>query len=136
MSARFSLHRCATQTTPEGVAPTAAALSPESAQLLQSTARNLANVEQDIEQLKAGIALLNANVEQIKASQEQMSRDIAKASEQNLRPKISAPGAPAGRCAGAQANPTSRSSSHIAASRYTFRAPRQPRSQPQGTARP
>jgi hypothetical protein len=33
----------------------------------------------------------NANaVEQLKASQEQMARVIAKASEQNLRPKISA----------------------------------------------
>src|ERR1700730_904770 len=86
----------ATQTPPEGIAPTAAALSPESAQLLQSTARDLANVEQDIEQLKASIALLNANVEQLKTSQEQTSRDIAKASqvkasEQNLRPRISAP---------------------------------------------
>src|ERR1700676_243486 len=84
------------QTAAEGVAPTAAALSPESAQLLQSTARDLANVEQDIEQLKASIALLNATVERLKTSQEKMSRDIAKASqvkasEQSLRPKISAP---------------------------------------------
>ena len=72
------------QTAPEGVAPTAAALSPESAQLLQSMAGDLATAGQEIKQLKASI-------EQLKASQEQMSRDIAKASEQNLRPKISAP---------------------------------------------
>jgi len=64
------------QTATEGVAPTAAALSPESAQLLQSMARDLATAGQEIEQLKA--------------SQEQMFRDVAKASEQNRRPKISA----------------------------------------------
>jgi hypothetical protein len=43
--------------------------------LLQSMARDLATLGQGIEQLKA--------------SQEQMARVIAKASEQNLRPKIS-----------------------------------------------
>jgi hypothetical protein len=64
------------QTPTEGIAPTAAALSPESAQLLQSMARDLATAGQEIEQLKA--------------SQEQMFRDVAKASEQNRRPKISA----------------------------------------------
>ena len=102
------------QTAPEGVAPTAAALSPESAQLLQSMVSDLATAEQEIKQLKASI-------EQLKASQEQMSRDIAKASEQNLRPKISAlPPGPAA-APGAQA-PASLSSSHIAASRCTFRA--------------
>src|ERR1700730_17107007 len=74
------------QTAPEGVAPTAAALSPESAQLLQSMAGDLATAGQEIKQLKASI-------EQLKASQEQISRDIAKASEQNLRPKISEPAA-------------------------------------------
>src|SRR5713101_948783 len=77
------------QTAAEGVAPTAAAVSAESAQLLQSMARDLASAGQEIEQLKASI-------EQLKASQQQMSRDIAKASEnkaseQNLRPKVSAP---------------------------------------------
>jgi hypothetical protein len=65
------------QTAPKGVAPTAAALSPDSAQLLQSMARDLASVGQEIEQLKA--------------SQQQMSRDVAKRSEQNRRPRISAP---------------------------------------------
>jgi hypothetical protein len=79
-----------TQTAPEDVAPTVA-LSPESAQLLQSMARDLATEGQEIGQLKASIEQLHASVEQLKAGQEQMSRDIAKASEQNLRPKTSAP---------------------------------------------
>jgi hypothetical protein len=65
------------QTAPEDVAPTAAALSPELTQLLQSMARDLATLGQGIERLRA--------------SQEQMARVIAKASEQSLRPKISAP---------------------------------------------
>jgi hypothetical protein len=65
-------------------APAAAALSAESAQLIQSMAHDLATAGQEIEQLKAGI-------EQLKAGQQQMSRDIAKASEQNLRPRIAAP---------------------------------------------
>jgi hypothetical protein len=64
------------QTAPKGVAPNAPALSPYSAQLLQSMARDLASVGQEIEQLKA--------------SQQQMSRDVAKRSEQNRRPRISA----------------------------------------------
>jgi len=71
------------------------AVSPELAQLLQTMARNLANVEQQIEQLKASqeqMASDNAKtVERLKASQEQMARLVAKASEQNLRPKTSAP---------------------------------------------
>src|SRR6266849_5606687 len=65
------------QTAPEDVAPTAAALSPELTQLLHSMARDLATLGQGMELLKA--------------SQEQMARVIAKASEQSLRPKISAP---------------------------------------------
>ena len=56
---------------------------PNSAQSLQSMARDLATTGQEIEQLKASI-------EQLKASQEQMFRDVAKASEQNRRPKVSA----------------------------------------------
>jgi hypothetical protein len=67
----------AAQTAPKGVAPNAPAQSPDSAQLLQSMARDLASVGQEIEQLKA--------------SQQQMSRDVAKRSEQNRRPRISAP---------------------------------------------
>jgi hypothetical protein len=77
------------QIAPQGVVPPASALSPDSAQLLQSIARDLATVGQRIEQLKASI-------DQLKAGQQQMSREIAKpfeskASEQNLRPKTSAP---------------------------------------------
>jgi hypothetical protein len=79
---------------PDIVAPTAAP-SPELTQLLQSMARDIATVALGIEQLKASqeqVARDNAKgVEQLKASQEQMARVIAKASEQNLRPKISAP---------------------------------------------
>jgi hypothetical protein len=63
------------QTAPEGVAANAAAQPPESARLLHSMALDLATARQEIEQLKA----------------KQMSRDLAKASKQNLRPKISAP---------------------------------------------
>lgn len=81
--------------TPQDVAPTAAPVSPELAQLLQTMARDLANVEQGIEQLKASQERLtddNARVvEQLKANQEQLTRLVAKASEQNARPKTSAP---------------------------------------------
>jgi len=76
------------QSTAESVPPTAAAPSPDSAKLLQSMTRDLASLGQEVEQLKASI-------EQLRASQQQMSRDVAKASEikaseQNLRPRISA----------------------------------------------
>ncbi len=95
------------------VTPTAVPVSPEPAKSLQTMARDLANVEREIEQLKASqqqLASDNARaIEQIKASQEQAARDIARnvellkasqeqvaqliarASEQNLRPKTSAP---------------------------------------------
>jgi hypothetical protein len=80
---------------PQDVAPTAVPVSPELAPLLQTMARDIANVEQGIEQLKASheqMAADNAKaVDELKASQEQMTRLIAKASEQNLRPKSSAP---------------------------------------------
>ncbi len=81
-------------------APTAAALSPELTQLLQSMARDLATMGQSIEQLRASqerMARDHVNaVDLLRASQEQMARVIAKASEakaseQNLRPKPSAP---------------------------------------------
>ena len=87
------------QTAAEDVVPTAAP-SPELTQLLQSMARDLATLGQAIEQLKASqeqMARDNANAaEQLKASQERMARVIAKtseakASEQNLRPRMSAP---------------------------------------------
>jgi hypothetical protein len=109
-----------TQTLLAGSAPTAAGLSPEQEQLLQLLRGFLAVVEQDIEELKTSIEQLktsqeqmvrdnaavaeqlkatqeqmvrdNAAVaEQLKATQEQMARLIAKASEQQLRPKTSAP---------------------------------------------
>jgi hypothetical protein len=88
------------QTAPEDVAPTVAALPPDLTQLLQSMARDLATLGQAIEQLKASqerMARDHVNaVDLLRASQEQMARVIAKtseakASEPNLRPKISAP---------------------------------------------
>jgi hypothetical protein len=109
------------QTALAGSAPTAAGPSPEQEQLLQLLARGfLAVVEQEIDELKTSIEQLktsqeqmvrnnsavaeqlkaaqeqmvrdNAAVaEQLKATQEQMARLIAKASEQQLRPKTSAP---------------------------------------------
>jgi len=62
-------------------APVAAALPGESTQLLQSMAHDLASLGQEIVQLKTSI-------EQLKASQEQMARELAKAREQNARPKV------------------------------------------------
>ena len=72
------------ETAAQAVAPAAAAPSADSAQLIQSMARDLASLGQEVEQLKAGI-------EELKANQQQISRDVAKASEQNPRPRISAP---------------------------------------------
>jgi hypothetical protein len=108
------------QTLLAGSAPTAAGPSPEQEQLLQLLRGFLAVVEQEIEELKTSIEQLktsqeqmvrnnsavaeqlkaaqeqmvrdNAAVaEQLKATQEQMARLIAKASEQQPRPKTSAP---------------------------------------------
>ena len=101
------------RTAPQEVAPTAAPLSPELAQRLQTMARDLANAEHEIEQLKTSqeqMARDNASaIEQLKASQEQTAHDNAKSaeqlkatreqvvnfiaalSEQNLRPKTTAP---------------------------------------------
>jgi hypothetical protein len=120
------------QPTPEGVAPTAAALSPESAQLLQSMGRDLATAGQEIEQLKASI-------EQLKASQEQMFRDVAKASEQNRRPKISA--SPPRSAAAPPRKPMPFRPSQAAAAPTLPQAAapsvlRQPEPQPQATAQP
>jgi hypothetical protein len=66
-------------------APAAAAAAAEStpSPSVQSMARDMAAMSQQIDQLKASI-------EQLKAGQAQMSRDIAKASEQNLRPRVAA----------------------------------------------
>ena len=112
------------QTAPEGVAPTAAAPSVESAQSLRSMAHDVASVGQEIEQLKASI-------EELKASQQQMSRDIAKASEQNLRLKISAP--PPRSAAARARRPMPPLPPPQAAAPYV---PRQPEPQPQATAQP
>jgi hypothetical protein len=69
------------QTTADSAAP--AAPLPDQAQLLQSMAHHLASLGQELEQLRTSVAELRAN-------QEQMSRDIAKASEQSQRIKMSA----------------------------------------------
>lgn len=71
-----------TAPTSDAIAPAAPA-SLDSTQLLQSMTRDLATLGQEVEELKAGM-------EQLKASQQQMLRDIARTSEQNLRPKPSA----------------------------------------------
>jgi hypothetical protein len=121
------------QTAPEGVAPTAAALSPESAQLLQSMAGDLATAGQGIKQLKA-------TIEQLKASQEQMARDIAKASEQNLRPKILAPAPRPAAATARKLMPPFPPAQAAAAPRLPQAAapsvPQQPEPQPQATAQP
>jgi hypothetical protein len=67
----------------DSAAPTLAATPAESSPSVLSMARDLATMGQQIEQLKASI-------EQLKAGQAQMSRDVAKASEQNLRPRVAA----------------------------------------------
>ena len=74
------------QTAAQGAAPAAAAPSADSTQL-QSMSRDLASLGQEVEQLKASI-------EQLKTGQQQASRDVARVSEQNARPKISAPPPP------------------------------------------
>ena len=79
------------QAAPQAVAPSAADPSVESAQSLSAMAHDLANAGQEIEQLKASIEQLKGSIEQLTAGQQQISRDIAKASEQNLRPKILPP---------------------------------------------
>jgi len=112
------------QPAPEGVAPMAAALSPESAQLLQSMARDLASAGQEIEQLKASI-------EQLKASEEHMSRDVAKASEQNRRPNISGPLPRSAAAPARKPMPPIPPPQAVALS-----VPRQPELQPAATAQP
>jgi hypothetical protein len=112
------------QTAPEGVAANAAALPPESAELLHAMALDLATARQEIEQLKA----------------KQMSRDIAKASKQNLRPKISAP--PPRSAAAPARKPMPPFPPRQAAAAPTLpqaaapSVPRQPEPQPQATVQP
>ena len=67
----------------DGAAPVLAAAPAEPAPSVQSMARDLATMGQQIEQLKASI-------EQLKAGQAQTSRELAKAVEQNLQPRIAA----------------------------------------------
>lgn len=120
------------QTATEGIAPTAAALSPESAQSLQSMARDIATAGQEIEQLKA-------NIEQLKASQEQMFRDVAKASEQNRRPKVSASPLRSAAAPPRKPMPFPPSQAAVAPTLPQAAAPsvlRQPEPQPQATAQP
>jgi hypothetical protein len=68
----------------EDAAANPASPSAESAQLLQSMARDLADLRQDMEQMKANIA-------ELRAGQDQMAREVAKASEQNLRSRMPPP---------------------------------------------
>ena len=79
------------QAAPQAIVPSAADPSVESAQSLSAMAHDLANAGQEIKQLKASIEQLKGSIEQLTAGQQQISRDIAKASEQNLRPKILPP---------------------------------------------
>ena len=72
--------------SPDAATPAPAAAAAEStpsapSPSVQSMAHDMAAMSQQIDQLKASI-------EQLKAGQAQMSRDIAKASEQNLRPRV------------------------------------------------
>jgi len=102
-----------TQIAARGVTAANLPISAETATLLQNMARDLANVERELEQMKASqqqLASDNAKaIEQIRANQEQAARDIAShaellkasqdqvaqllaaASQQNTRPKTSAP---------------------------------------------
>lgn len=79
------------QAAPQNVSPSVADPSAESAQSLRAMAHDLASAGQEIEQLKASIEQLKGSIDQLTAGQQQMSRDIAKASEQNLGPKMQAP---------------------------------------------
>jgi hypothetical protein len=112
------------QTAPEGVPANAAAQPPESARLLHSMALDLATARQEIEQLKA----------------KQMSRDIAKASKQNLRPKISAPPPRPAAAPARKPMPPFPPPQTAAAPTLPQAAPpsvpRQPEPQPQPTAQP
>ena len=76
------------QAEPQAIVPSAAEPSVEFAQSLSAMAHDLANAGQEIEQLKASIQQLKGSIEQLTAGQQQISRDIAKASEPNLRPKV------------------------------------------------
>jgi hypothetical protein len=104
------------QPTSQDTVPPAATISPELAQMLQTMSRNLANLQQSTEQMKtrqeqnaydiarvseqlkaaqAQMARDNANAaEQLRTLQERMARPTTGPSEQNVRPKSSAPPIP------------------------------------------
>jgi hypothetical protein len=83
------------ETEVKEVALNSAGLPADLPGLLQSIVRHLATVTQEIKQLKSSqqqMAGDNAKIaEQLKASQEQLAAVIANASEQNVRPRRSAP---------------------------------------------
>ncbi|MGH6682158.1 MAG: hypothetical protein ACREDL_25210 [Bradyrhizobium sp.] len=68
---------------PQATAPAGAIQSTESTQILKSMAHDLSATRQEIEELKHSLKQLNDR-------EEQTSRELAKLSEQRLRPKISA----------------------------------------------
>src|SRR5437868_11525705 len=104
------------QPPPQDTVAPAAIMSPELAQMLQSMSHDLANLQQSTEQMKASQEQNAHDIsrvsEQLKAAQAQMARDNATAaeqlrvlqqrtarlttapSEQNMRPKASAPPTP------------------------------------------
>ncbi len=94
---------------PNDATPTAVQVSPEPAKSLETMARDLADLERKIELLNAMVSDNAKAVEQIQENQQQMGRDIARnadllkanqeqvaklvatATQQNLRPRTSAP---------------------------------------------
>jgi len=143
------------QTAPEGVAPAAAA--PESAVLLESMARELASARQEIDQLKASQEQMSrelaksspAKSSSAKSSQAKSSQtrayearaSLAKPSEQNLRPGISAPpprsvAAPARRPMPSYPPPQAAAAPALPPAPAPYYVPRQPEPPPQATAQP
>jgi len=143
------------QTAAEGVAPAAAA--PESAVLLESMARELASARQEIDQLKASQEQMSrelaksspAKSSSAKSSQAKSSQtrayearaSLAKPSEQNLRPGISAPpprsvAAPARRPMPSYPPPQAAAAPALPPAPAPYYVPRQPEPPPQATAQP
>src|SRR5882724_7871534 len=138
------------QTTPEGVAPAAAA--PESAVLLESMARELASARQEIDQLKASQEQMSrelAKSSPAKSSQAKSSQtrayearaSLAKPSDQHLRPTISAPSprsvvAPARRPMPSYPPPQAAAAPALPPAPAPYYVPRQPEPPTQATAQP
>jgi hypothetical protein len=143
------------QAAPEGVAPAAAA--PESAVLLESMARELASARQEIDQLKASQEQMSRDLAKsssaksslAKASQAKSSQtrayearaSLAKPSEQNLRPGISAlpprsVAAPARRPMPSYPPPQAAAAPALPPAPAPYYVPRQPEPPPQATAQP